>query len=263
MTGEAGTKSGLKVDVAGIGITVLTGGDGPALLVLHRDKGRAGWTGFHERLAAGFRVYAPALPGFDDSGRPLWMRTVSELATVMGFAIDQLGIGPCATVGLGFGGWVAAEAAVQSPSRFKSLVLHSPVGLQPAQGEIVDQFLYSAQDYVRMGFADEGRFVELYGETHEEPLLRAWDWNREMSTRIAWKPYMFSRALPALLPALQLPLLVIHSEQDRIVPRSVSERYAELVPGARLVDLPGAGHQADLEAHDRLAEITARFAGWS
>jgi pimeloyl-ACP methyl ester carboxylesterase len=259
MTGEAGAQNGLKVDVAGIEISVLTGGQGPALLVLHRDTGRAGWTDLHQRLAERFSVFAPALPGFDDSTRPRWMRTVSELATVLGFGIDKLGVGPANVLGLGFGGWVAAEVAVQSPSRFKKLVLHSPVGLQPANGEILDQFLWSAQDYVKLGFADEARFVQLYGETQEEPVLRQWDWNREMSTRIAWKPYMFNRALPALLPALTTPLLVVHSERDRIVPGSVSERYAELLPNARLVKLPGAGHQADLEAPDALAKLTTDF----
>jgi pimeloyl-ACP methyl ester carboxylesterase len=199
------------------------------------------------------------LPGFDESTRAPWMRTVAELATVTGLVVDRLGIAGGPVVGLGFGGWVAAEAAVQSPSRFSALVLHSPVGLQPESGEIVDQFLYSAPDYARMGFVDLGRFTELYGEDPEEPALRLWDWNREMATRIAWKPYMFSRALPGLLPGLDLPTLVVHSGQDRIVPRSVSERYAQLIPKARLIDLPGAGHQADLEMPDEVAGLVKEF----
>jgi pimeloyl-ACP methyl ester carboxylesterase len=259
MAGEAGIRSGVKVAVAGLEITVLVGGTGPTLLVLHRDTGRGGWTRFHQLLAERFTVYAPALPGFDDSTRPAWMRTVAELATTLGLAVDALGVAPCAVVGLGFGGWVAAEAAVQCPHRFNTLVLHAPVGLQPAQGEIVDQFLYSAPDYVRMGFADAARFTGLFGDAREEPLLRAWDWNREMTTRIAWKPYMFNRSLPALLPALRIPTLVVRSTEDRIVPGSVAERYAELIPDARIVDLPGAGHQADLEAPDALAAAVGDF----
>jgi pimeloyl-ACP methyl ester carboxylesterase len=259
MATDTRTGSGLKIEVAGLEVDVLKGGSGPALLVLHRDTGRGGWTDFHERLAAGFTVYAPSLPGFDDSTRPAWMRTVAELATVTGLVVDGFGIAGSPAVGLGFGGWVVAEAAVQSPSRFSALVLQSPAGLQPESGEIVDQFLYSAPDYARMGFADGGRFTELYGEDPEEPVLRLWDWNREMATRIAWKPYMFSRALPGLLPGLALPTLVVHSGGDRIVPRSVSERYAQLIPGARLADLPGAGHQADLEAPDELARLVQDF----
>ncbi len=133
------------------------------------------------------------------------------------------------------------------------------MGLQPPKGEIVDQFLYSAKDYVRMGFNEGARFDALFGAADEEPLLRRWDLNREMTTRIAWKPYMFSRALPGLLPALRLPALVIHSTEDRIVPRSVSERYADLLAGAKLADLAGSGHQADLEASAELAGHVTTF----
>jgi pimeloyl-ACP methyl ester carboxylesterase len=259
MTSASETPTGIKVAVAGLEVDVLKGGEGPALLVLHRDTGRAGWTEFHAMLAKQFTVYAPSMPGYDDSTRPEWTRTVAELATLTGLLVDQLACAPCPIVGLGFGGWVGAEAAVQNPQRFNGLVLHSPVGLQPPAGEVIDQFLYSAKDYVRMGFTDGARFEALFGKADDEPLLRRWDLNREMTTRIAWKPYMFSRSLPGLLPALQLPALVVHSAEDRIVPRSVSERYAQLVSGASLIDLAGAGHQCDLESPSELAKQVKRF----
>jgi pimeloyl-ACP methyl ester carboxylesterase len=70
---------------------------------------------------------------------------------------------------------------------------------------------------------------------------------------------MFSRSLPGLLPALRLPALVVHSSEDRIVPRSVSERYAALLSGSHLVDLAGAGHQGDLESPSGLANEVKSF----
>jgi len=248
-----------SVEVVGLRISVLKGGRGPALLVLHRDTGRGGWTRLHQTLASSFTIYAPALPGFDDSSRPDWMRTVTELATVTGLAIDALGLRPLPILGLGFGGWVAVEAAVQAPARVSALVLHAPVGLQPAGGEILDQFLYSTVDYIKLGFADPERVTQLYGEAPAEETLRSWDWNREMTTRLAWKPYMFSRALPNLLGAVGAPTLVIRSGADRIVPPGVADRYAALIPGARLVELPGAGHQADLEHPAELSAMVKEF----
>jgi pimeloyl-ACP methyl ester carboxylesterase len=248
-----------SVEVVGLRMSVLKGGRGPALLVLHRDTGRGGWTPLHETLASSFTIYAPALPGFDDSSRPDWMRTVSELATVTGLAIDALRLGPMPILGLGFGGWVAVETAVQSPSRVSALVLHAPVGLQPAHGEILDQFLYSTVDYIKLGFANAVRVDQLYGEMPAEDILRSWDWNREMTTRLAWKPYMFNRALPNLLAAISTPTLVIRSGADRIVPPGIADRYTDLIPGSRLVELPGAGHQADLEHPAELAAIVKDF----
>jgi pimeloyl-ACP methyl ester carboxylesterase len=254
LVGEA-----LSVNVLGLEVDVRKGGAGPAVVVLHRDTGRAGWTAFHAALAGSFTVYAPSLPGFDASTRPDWMRTVSELATVSGLVVEALGVGATPVVGLGFGGWVAAEAAVQSPGRFPALVLHAPVGLHPAAGEILDQFLYSTVDYLRLGFADPGRVQALYGEQPSEDTLRLWDWNREMTTRLAWKPYMFSRALPHLLGAVAAPALIIRSGVDQIVPPAVADRYTELIPGARLAELPAAGHQADLEFPTELAGLVREF----
>lgn len=247
------------LDVAGLRMSLLQGGHGPALLVLHRDTGRGGWTPLHKELAKSFTVHAPALPGFDDSARPEWMRTVSELATVTGLAIDALHLGPVAILGLGFGGWVAAETAVQSPARVASLVLHGAVGLQPSGGEILDQFLYSTVDYIKLGFVDPELVNQIYGATPTEETLRSWDWNREMTTRIAWKPYMFNRALPHLLSAVSAPTLIIQSTEDRIVPPAVAKRYAELIPDALLIELQGAGHQADLERPTELAAFVQKF----
>ena len=176
-----------------------------------------------------------------------------------GLTIDALHLGAAAVVGLGFGGWVAAEAAVQAPGRISTMVLHGPVGLKPTEGEILDQFLYSAVDYIKLGFADAGHVARLYGEAPGEDTLRIWDWNREMTTRLAWKPYMFSRALPHLLAAVTARTLVIRSAADHIVPPAVAALYAELIPGARLVDMPGAGHHADLEQPAELARLTRDF----
>src|SRR5260370_30247681 len=93
---SAATETARKVEVLGIELSVLTGGSGPAVLVVHRDTGRGGWTAFHERLASRYSVYAPALPGFDDSTRPEWLRTAAETATILGFALDKLGVTPVA-----------------------------------------------------------------------------------------------------------------------------------------------------------------------
>ena len=47
-------------------------------------------------------------------------------------------------VGLGFGGWIAAEMATMSPRAFRRLVLVGAMGIKPAAGEILDQALTEA-----------------------------------------------------------------------------------------------------------------------
>jgi pimeloyl-ACP methyl ester carboxylesterase len=241
-------------------VNVLSGGSGPALVVLHRDTGRHGWGRLHDRLAASHTVIAPALPGYDMSDRPVFLRTVHDLAALTGYIMDNLGATPANVLGLGFGGWVAAEIAAHSPGRISRLVLQSPMGIRARVGEIADQFLYEAEHYMRIGFSNATAHEKAFpgGDT---AYMENWDRNREMTTRIAYKPAMFDLALPHLLPNVKIPTTILWSGADKIVPRSCAEIYAESIPGAVLKELPGVGHRADLEAPDALADAVLAALG--
>ena len=208
--------------VAGTEMDVLSDGAGPRLTILHRDTGRAGWTSLHARLAKHFHVVAPSLPGYDASGRPDWLRNVADLSALVGMLDDALEGEPGAWLGLGFGGWVAAELAAHSPARVTKLILHSPMGIRPPEGEIFDQFLIEAEDYARLGFADQASYDRQRAEEGEGRSARL-DRNREMTTRIAWKPAMFDLALPHLLRGASVPSLTVWSSDDAVVPRSCVE----------------------------------------
>jgi len=56
-----------------------------------------------------------------------------------------------------------------------------------------------------------------------------------------------------LLTSLTIPTTVICGEQDRITPPSESERIASIVPGAKLVLIPGGGHAVVWEEPDLIA----------
>ena len=58
--------------------------------------------------------------------------------------------------------------------------------------------------------------------------------------------------LTAGLPGLDVPTLVVVGTADALTPPRDSRRIAELVPGARLVEYPGAGHMLMFE---RTAEV--------
>jgi pimeloyl-ACP methyl ester carboxylesterase len=133
------------------------------------------------------------------------------------------------------------------------------MGLKPERGEITDQALLSYIDYVRRGFADERAFDRVYGAEPATSRLEQWDLNREMTFRIAWKPYMYSPTLPHLLGGVVTPALVVWGREDRIVPRECGEQYAKSMANARLEIVDGAGHFVDMEKPDELAGLVARF----
>ena len=100
---------------------VSRGGGGPPVLVLHHDIGAPERPAFYDALARHFTVFAPSHPGYDGSPRPEWMRSVRDVAVVYQSLLAQhertRGPGAVTLVGLGFGGWIAAEMATMSPRR--------------------------------------------------------------------------------------------------------------------------------------------------
>jgi pimeloyl-ACP methyl ester carboxylesterase len=243
---------------------VARGGDGPPLLVLHHDIGSPERPALHDALARHFTVFAPSHPGYDGSPRPDWMRSVRDVAVVYQALLAgherTRAPGTVTLIGLGFGGWIAAEMATMAPRAFRRLVLVGAMGLKPERGEIADQALLSYIDYVRRGFADQGAFDRIFGAEPPTSQLEQWDLNREMTFRIAWKPYMYNPTLPHLLGGVATPALVVWGRHDRIVPLECGERYAKALADARLEIVEETGHFVDLEKPDELAGLVTRFA---
>ncbi len=243
------------VEVVGGRISMMTAGRGDPLLVLHRDIGNPGQLPFYDRLAQQFTVYVPSHPGYDRSDRPDWMRGVRDVAVVYQCLIKELGIDRPALVGLGLGGWIAAEMATMSPRQFARLVLVGAMGVAPPEGYIFDQSLVNTMEYVRTGLHDPAVFEQVFGAEPSTDQLEQWEINREMTFRIAWRPYMYSQTLPHLLGCVDTPALVVWGADDRIVPRSAGEVYAKALPNARLEVIPDCGHLVELERPDTLADL--------
>lgn len=255
----AHTWSESRVEVAGGKVHLLTSGAGEPVLVLHRDVGNPGWLPFYEQLAQHYAVYVPSHPGFDQSERPEWMRNVRDMAVVYQWLLKELRLHTLSVIGLGFGGWLAAEMATMDHHQLHKLVLVSAMGVKPTKGDILDQFLLYTTDYLRAGFYDPSKMDELYGKEPEVDQLVTWEINREMTTRIAWKPYMFNPALPVLLRGVETPTLIVWGKEDKITPVNCGERYMQALPHAQLVALNECGHFVEVEKPVELAQLTLEF----
>ena len=247
------------VRVAGSSVRLRTAGRGAPLLVLHHDIGTLDQLPFYEALARRFTVLLPSHPGYDGSERPAWMRSVRDVAVTHQALVAARGLADASLVGLGFGGWIAAEMATMSPRAFRRLVLVGAMGIKPGDGEILDQALVSYIDYARAGFADQAAFDRLFSPDPSTPQLEQWDLNREMTFRIAWKPYMYNPTLPPLLGGVQTEALIVWGREDRVVPVTCGEQYARALPKSRLAIVEGAGHFVDMEQPEALAKLIVHF----
>ncbi len=261
MTTSTETHTTEQIEVAGRRVQYLQGGSGDPVLVLHHSIGNPGWLPVYEQLSASRQVLVPDLPGYGQSERPEWAREPRDIAILLLQLLDKLGIGPLPVVGLGFGGWIAAEMATMNQQRVSSLVLVGAPGIQPDEGEILDQMLIDYHEYVQAGFSSAESYQAEFGEEPAPEIRELWDFSREMTARLTWKPYMFNRRLPALLHEVATPTLLVWGGADAIVPISVAQSYESALSNARLEVIEGCGHFVDIEQPERLAELVGAHIG--
>jgi pimeloyl-ACP methyl ester carboxylesterase len=248
-------------DAAGIKLHLSRAGRGRPVLVLHHETGTLDRLPFYDALARHYDVLLPHHPGYSRSQRPEWMRSTRDIAVIYRGLLSELGVEKAALVGLGFGGWIAAEMASMAPSDLSHLVLVGAMGIKPPAGDILDLAVTGYIDYARLGFHDQKAFDRVYGAEPSGDQLEMWDICREMSFRIAWKPYMYSQTLPHLLGAVRAPARVVWGDNDKVVPRSAGKRYAEALPKAKLEIVKGCGHCVDMEQPEALAKLITDFIG--
>jgi len=259
MAGVDWTES--TMDAAGTKLHVARAGRGRPLVVLHHETGTLDRLPFYDALAAHYDVLVPHHPGYSRSQRPDWMRSTRDIAVIYRGLLSQLKIDGAALVGLGFGGWIAAEMASMAPADLSRLILVGAMGIKPPVGDILDAAVTGYIDYARAGFHDQKAFDRVYGAEPSGEQLEMWDVCREMSFRIAWKPYMYSQTLPHLLGAVRVPSLVVCGDDDKVVPQSAAKRYLEALPNAKLEIVKASGHCVDMEQPEALAKLVTNFIG--
>ena len=247
MTTQTETHSQIAVEVSGLKVNALQDGSGPNIVVLHHSTG-PGWIPFYDLLAQNHTVTAIDMPGYGQSERPVWARHPRDIAIMLHSAIHKMGIDTDANlVGMGFGGWVAAELACMHLHGLDSLTLIGAAGVQPDEGEIADVIFYEFEEYVKLGFSSDEAYADIFGDEAAPELKELWDFSREMTARLTWKPWMFNRQLPHLLTELETPTLLLCGENDRVVPHGVAEVYDASLPNSRIQVLEGLGHLVELE----------------
>ncbi len=247
------------VDAAGLKIHVSRSGKGPPLMVLHHDFGTLERTAMYDQLAQTFDVIVPHHAGWGRSERPEWGRSVRDQAVLYQGLLSDLGVERPLLLGLGFGGWIAAEMASMAPRDLSKLVLAAPFGIKPDEGYILDQAIISYVDYPRAAFHDQKAFDAVYGHEPSVDQLEAWDIAREMSFRIAWKPYMYSQTLPHLLGAVKAPTLIVWGDDDKHIHMATANQWKRALPNARVEIIKACGHAIDLEKPAELAKLVSTF----
>ena len=219
------------------------------MLYLHGAGGNRGWQPFLEEMSKSNTVYAPSQPGFNGTPRPDWVSTIADMAHFAQKVARQLGLGRYALVGHSMGGWVAAEIAAMSPESLSGLVLIDAVGIRPQKSDITEIFMVSSETRAGYRFYDPAQvpnLEELNREMTPEEALVDFS-NREMASRLLWRPYMHNPSLPHYLADVATPTLVVWGRQDAIVPLECGELFHRALGNSKLQVIDNCGHSPQIE----------------
>jgi pimeloyl-ACP methyl ester carboxylesterase len=254
---QAGTST---ITLQRVALQVVRRGKGAPLLLLHGGDGPQDRLPFFQRLTERFEVIAPIHPGFAGSNIPEHFDSLKDLVYLYLDLLDAMGLDDIILVGFSMGGWAAAEIAVRNTSRLFKLVLVDAVGIKPGDREardIADIFAMPAPEVAKLMFHDPSRAPNPATMTDEQLTVLAAD--RIAHAMYTWDPYMHNPKLRYRLHRINVPTLLIWGASDGMVPVAYAEAYRALIPDARLVVIPKAGHLPQVEQPDLLLEHILSF----
>ena len=223
------------------------GVSGPPLVLLHGLAGSGAWWKRNmPALSSAFRVMAIDLPGFGSS-HPDARLILDEAPAQVAALLGDLGVERAHVIGHSMGGLVAGALAADYPERVDRLVL-------------VDAGFLSLDPILRHRITGPLRTLPWTSPTILPILLR--DAVRAGPVRMARvTAELLRKDWRHKLPAITAPTLVVWGEHDRVCNLHIGERIAATVPGARLVVIPGAGHNPMWEKQAAFDREVLHFLG--
>jgi pimeloyl-ACP methyl ester carboxylesterase len=240
-----------KVALQGLTLETLEGGQGEPLLVLHdQEYLNTGWP-YLDRLAEHFAVMAPSHPGFGQSTLPEHFDSIDDVVyAYLDLLREKSGV---RLVGMGLGGWIAAEIAVHCSHDLKSLVLVDAVGIKtggPTERDVADNFIMDAAAFLQASWHDPEAGAKVMKlpepDLPEEDIITLLR-NRQTTALFTWKPFMHNPKLRQRLGRITIPTLVVWGDSDGIVTPDYGRAYSGGIPGAKFSLIHNAGHYPYLE----------------
>jgi pimeloyl-ACP methyl ester carboxylesterase len=250
------------IKAANTELSIVRGGSGKPLLILHDELGYPGWMAWNAWLADRREEIIPLQPGFGQSARVDWVRSYRDLGGLYAQVLRELNLAPIDVIGFSAGGFIAAEMAAACPHVFSRMVLVAPMGIKPQDGEILDFFELTIRRHLRATVADPENtpeFGRIYGGEMTPEQFEAFEDARAETARLGWEPYMHNPSLPHLLYGVRTPTLLVWGTRDQVVPRGCIDGYRAALANCRVVEIDGAGHRPEIE---REAEFSRAVGGF-
>jgi len=263
-----------RLEVEGLHIEYLEGGQGDVLLLLHGfGANKDNWTRISKHLTPHFNVVAPDLPGFGESSRPSGLDySIAAQADRVHAFVRRLGLSRFHLGGSSMGGYIAGVYAAQHPENVISLWLVAPGGVVSAEpSEMHRQLSAGNSNPLVVESVEEYRrlidFIFVQRPFIPGPMLKvlAKDAikNRPLNQKI-WMQILETSKKTGLEDALNgsmVPALVLWGDSDRALHVSGAKILDSVMPNAQVAIMEDVGHLPMVEKPKETADIYLRFLG--
>jgi pimeloyl-ACP methyl ester carboxylesterase len=228
-------------------------GQGDALLLfhafpLHARMWKPQWDGLSER----FRVLAPDARGFGKSRPPPDVLTMNTIADDGRALLDSLEIDKAVVGGVSMGGYAAFAFWRKHRSRVRAMVLADTRPTVDSEEARAGRHAFAKKTLQEGSEWVADQMVRKLQRLEPDPAVQAS--LREMivsanpkAIAAAQRGMAVREDQTAILADIDVPVLVVVGSQDSLVPVVRAKKMADACPRARLVEIPEAGHVANLE----------------
>jgi 3-oxoadipate enol-lactonase len=230
-----------------------TGTGAPVLLVMGLGMNATGWWRTVPVLAAaGLRVLTFDNRGVGRSDRPPGRYTTALMANDAVSVLDAAGVSRAHVYGISLGGMIAQEVALRHADRLERLVLGATA---PGGESAIPADRSTLEFFQRRGQMPAEEAVWASVPYNYSARTRAEHGDRivldiRQRLRFPVEPEPYAAQLAAALghdahdrlARIRAPTLVVHGQEDMMVPAANGRLLANLIPDARLLELRGAAH---------------------
>ncbi|RYY28774.1 MAG: alpha/beta hydrolase [Sphingomonadales bacterium] len=252
----------LSVNGARLGYQVHSDGSGkPPAIFLHGYSGRS--TGdiygtLVERLAEYFTLYALDMRGHGASASEVEGFSMGAVADDVAAFVCALGLTGALHIGHSFGGFTGMYCEVRHPGTFSALCLlnsASAEGGKDSPPDVGTVFIEGAGDVDFLTGALSPHFIR--GGSSAAHIAAAMLMDRRIHE--LYFPEWRQLSIMDELRNIAIPVLAINGALDNVVPLATQHVTAMAIPNCKEVVFTTEGHNAPLEAPDRMAREIVAF----
>ncbi|MES2057179.1 MAG: alpha/beta hydrolase [Pseudomonadota bacterium] len=247
----------------------------PPLLLIHGFGDNSfSWDGWTKVLAKNHRVIAIDLPGHGLTTSPIdFPASADHYADLVDAFAGAIGLKSFAVAGNSMGGGVSWQLALRHPARVSALILvdaagwptqslnkNPPLAFRVMQYKLGRDLLASIDN---LPLIREGLKKDVVDQSVlTEPFIQRWaDVQRMPGHRqilMSLRPGSLA-ASKETLAAIKAPTLILWGRQDQLIEVGAAYRFADAIPGSKMIIYPDAGHLLMVDQPDRSALDVATF----